>query len=76
MNWLLVKNRKLKSTRAENNVAKLILTLSSMAKIDVSKPYSPYESLRTEADLLGIDKFPSDENIAGWLKKANNQNPN
>jgi len=67
---------KLKSTRAENNVAKLILTLSSMAKIDVSKPYSPYESLRTEADLLGIDRFPSDENIAGWLKKANNQNPN
>jgi hypothetical protein len=72
----IIEESKLKSTRAENNVAKLILTLSSMAKIDVTKPYSPYESLRVEADLLGIDKFPSDENIAGWLKKANNQNPN
>ena len=67
---------KLGNTRAENNVAKLILALSAQAKIDTSKPYAQYESLKTQAELLGIDKFPSDENIASWLKKANSQNPN
>ncbi|MFC2993930.1 hypothetical protein ACFODO_01335 [Acinetobacter sichuanensis] len=66
---------KLGSTRAENNVSKLILALSTQAKIDTSKPYAQYESLKTQAELLGIDKFPSDENVASWLKKANSQNP-
>lgn len=67
---------KLGSTRAENNVAKLILALSAQAKIDTSKPYAQYESLKIQAELLGIDKFPSDENVASWLKRANSQNPN
>jgi hypothetical protein len=67
---------KLGNTRAENNVAKLILALSAQANIDTSKPYAQYESLRIQAELLGIDKFPSDENVATWLKRANSQNPN
>ncbi|MDN8340305.1 hypothetical protein QZJ98_18985, partial [Acinetobacter baumannii] len=67
---------KLGSTRAENNVAKLILVLAKMADIDVSKPYANYESLKVTAELLGIERFPSDENVASWLKKANSQNPN
>ncbi|MDQ9008633.1 hypothetical protein RFI36_03020 [Acinetobacter gerneri] len=67
---------KLGSTRAENNVAKLILALSAQANIDTSRPYAQYESLKTQAELLGIDKFPSNENVASWLKKANYQNPN
>ncbi len=67
---------KLGSTRAENNVAKLILALSAQAKIDTSKPYAQYESLKIQAELLGIDKFPSDESVASWLKRANSQNPN
>lgn len=67
---------KLGSTRAENNVAKLILALSAQAKIDTSKPYAQYESLKAQAELLGIDKFPSDENVASWLRRANSQNPN
>ncbi|MDC5024055.1 hypothetical protein OHW20_03215 [Acinetobacter baumannii] len=67
---------KLGSTRAENNVAKLILVLGQMANIDVSKPYANYESLKTKAELLGIERFPSDENVASWLKRANSQNPN
>jgi len=67
---------KLGSTRAENNVAKLILALSTQAKIDTSKPYAQYESLKKQAELLGIDKFPSDENVASWLKRANSLNPN
>ena len=64
---------KLGRTRAENNVAKLILALSELASIDISKPYAPYESLKTQGELLGIDKFPSDENVATWLKRANAQ---
>ncbi len=64
---------KLGSTRAENNVAKLILALSELASIDISKPYAPYDSLKTQSELLGIDKFPSDENVATWLKRANAQ---
>ena len=71
-----VDESKLGNTRAENNVAKLILVLSEQANIDTSKPYAQYESLRTQAELLGIDKFPSDENVATWLKRANSQNPN
>lgn len=66
---------KLSSTRAENNVAKLILVLAKMADIDISKPYANYESLKVTAELLGIERFPSDENVASWLKKANSQNP-
>ena len=64
---------KLGSTRAENNAAKLILALSELASIDISKPYAPYESLKTQGELLGVDKFPSDENVATWLKRANAQ---
>ncbi|RDJ54600.1 hypothetical protein AB722_19675, partial [Acinetobacter baumannii] len=64
---------KLGSTRAENNVAKLILALSELAHIDTSKPYAPYESLKTQGELLGLEKFPSDENVATWLKRANAQ---
>lgn len=64
---------KLGSTRAENNASKLILALSELAGIDISKPYAPYESLKTQGELLGIDKFPSDENVATWLKRANAQ---
>ena len=64
---------KLGRTRAENNVAKLILALSELASIDISKPYAPYESLKTQGELLGIDKFPSDENVATWLKRAHAQ---
>ena len=64
---------KLGRTRAENNAAKLILALSELASIDISKPYAPYESLKTQGELLGIDKFPSDENVATWLKRANAQ---
>ncbi|WP_180176644.1 MULTISPECIES: hypothetical protein [unclassified Acinetobacter] len=64
---------KLGSTRAENNVAKLILALSELASIDISKPYAPYESLKTQSELLGVDKFPSNENVATWLKRANAQ---
>lgn len=71
-----VDESKLGNTRAENNVAKLILVLSEQANIDTSKPYAQYESLRIQAELLGIDKFPSDENVATWLKRANSQNPN
>ncbi|MHA3079316.1 hypothetical protein [Acinetobacter sp. ANC 5502] len=63
--------------RAENNVSKLILVLAEMAKIDVSVPYGNYQSIKIQAELLDIDKFPSDENIAGWLKKASSfKNPN
>ncbi len=43
---------KLGSTRAENNVSKLILVLSAQAKIDTSKPYAQYESLKAQAELL------------------------
>ena len=64
---------KLGSTRAENNAAKLILALSELASIDISKPYAPYESIKTQGELLGVDKFPSDENVATWLKRANAQ---
>ena len=64
---------KLGSTRAENNAAKLILALSELASVDISKPYAQYESLKTQGELLGIDKFPSDENVATWLKRANAQ---
>lgn len=64
---------KLGSTRAENNAAKLILALSELASIDISKPYAPYESLKTQSELLGVDKFPSNENVATWLKRANAQ---
>ena len=64
---------KLGNKRAENNVAKLILALSALANIDTSKPYAPYESLKTQGELLGLDKFPSDESVATWLKKANAQ---
>ena len=64
---------KLGSTRAENNAAKLILALSELASIDISKPYAPYESLKTQGELLGVDRFPSDENVATWLKRANAQ---
>jgi hypothetical protein len=64
---------KLGRTRAENNAAKLILALSELASIDISKPYAPYESLKTQGELLGIDKFPSNENVATWLKRANAQ---
>lgn len=64
---------KLGNKRAENNVAKLILALSAVANIDTSKPYAPYESLKTQGELLGLDKFPSNENVATWLKKANAQ---
>lgn len=66
---------KLGNMRAENNVSKLILVLSKMANIDLSKPYSNYEALKIQAELLGMDRFPSDENVASWLKKANSQNP-
>lgn len=64
---------KLGRTRAENNAAKLILALSELASIDISKPYAPYESLKTQGELLGIDKFPSNENVATWLKRAHAQ---
>lgn len=64
-------------TRTENNVSKLILVLAEMAGINVSTPYANYQAISTQADLLGIDKFPSDENVAGWLKKASLfKNPN
>jgi len=71
---------KLGNTRAENNVTKLLLVLAKMAGININKPHSIHESLLVQAELLGIDRFPSDETIKKWLKKANkhanNQNPN
>lgn len=63
---------KLGNTRAENNVTKLLLVLAKMADIDVNKPHAIHESLLAQADLLGLDKFPSDETVKKWLIKANN----
>lgn len=74
-----VDESKLGNTRAENNVTKLLLVLAKMADIDVSKPHAIHESLLVQAELLGVDKFPSDETIKKWLVKANkhknSQNP-
>ena len=71
---------KLGNTRAENNVTKLLLVLAKMAGINTHKPHSIHESLLVQAELLGVDRFPSDETIKKWLHKANkhenNQNPN
>ena len=61
---------KLGSARAENNVSKLILILSKMAKVDVLQPYANHASLQSQADLLGVDKFPSNETVKKWFKKA------
>ncbi len=75
-----VDESKLGNTRAENNVTKLLLVLARMANIDINKPHAVHESLSVQAELLGVDKFPSDETIKKWLIKANshgnNQNPN
>lgn len=57
-------------TKTKNNVAKLILVLSDMANIDISKPYAVYDAINTKAQLLGIDRFPNDDTVAGWLKTA------
>lgn len=71
---------KLGNTRAENNVTKLLLVLANMAGINIKKPHSIHESLLVQAELLGVDRFPSDETIKKWLIKANkhasNQSPN
>lgn len=71
---------KLGNTRAENNVTKLLLVLAKMANIDINKPHAVHDSLLVQAELLGVDKFPSDETIKKWLIKANrhgnNLNPN
>lgn len=68
----IVDESKLGSTRAENNVTKLLLVLAEMANININKPHAVHESLLVQADLLGVDKFPSDETIKKWLIKANN----
>lgn len=71
---------KLGNTRAENNVTKLLLVLAKMANIDINKPHAIHESLLVQAELLGVDRFPSDETIKKWLIKANrhgnDKNPN
>lgn len=54
----------------------MILVLASMADINIDKPYSVHESLKAKADLLGIDKFPSNETVKGWLNKANKHKEN
>lgn len=59
-------------TKTKNIVAKLILVLSDMANIDISKPYAVYDAINTKAQLLGIDRFPNDDTVAGWLKTARN----
>jgi len=53
-----------------NGVSKLILVLAEMAKIDISKPHAQHESLKAQAELLGIDRFPNDDTVAKWFKKA------
>ena len=67
-----VNESKLGNTRAENNVTKLLLVLAKIAEIDVSKPHAIHDSLLAQADLLGVDKFPSDETVKKWFIKANN----
>ncbi|AQZ83386.1 hypothetical protein BUM88_18285 [Acinetobacter calcoaceticus] len=59
-------------TRTTNAVAKLILVLTHMAKIDISKPYSPYEALKIHSQQLDIDNFPSKDTVGPWLEKASN----
>ncbi|WP_273777647.1 hypothetical protein [Acinetobacter sp. GSS19] len=57
-------------TKTKNAVAKLILVLSDMANIDMSKPYAVYDAINTKAQLLAIDRFPNDDTVAAWLKAA------
>ncbi|WP_228722365.1 hypothetical protein [Acinetobacter indicus] len=39
-------------------------------KIDISKPYEAHGIMCMKAQLLGIDKFPSDESVKKWFTKA------
>lgn len=59
------------STREENNIIKVLTVLADMEKkIDISKPYEAHGIMCMKAQLLGIDKFPSDESVKKWFTKA------
>ena len=59
-------------TREENNIIKVLAVLADMEKkIDTSKPYEAHGIMFNKAQLLGIDKFPSNESIKKWFIKAN-----
>lgn len=65
-------------TREQNNILKVLAVLADMEKkIDISKPYEAHGIMKPKAELLGIDKFPSDESIKKWFEKAREyKNPN
>lgn len=70
---LKAKNKDLESpnnTRAQNNIAKIIGVLATMAQIDLEHPYGYYSSLQIEADKNGIDGFPSDDTVNKWFSHA------
>lgn len=59
-------------TREENNITKVLAVLADMEKkIDLSKPYEAHGVMLKKAELLGIDRFPSNESVKKWFSRAN-----
>lgn len=49
---------------------KLIAVLASMAKLDFDKPFSNYDSLCLQSELLGMDNFLNKDTLAKLLNNA------
>ncbi len=67
---------KILATKSYNSVLKFICVLVEMAKVNTINPFSDYESLKTQSDLIGLEKFPSKDTVADWLKAVNHLKEN
>lgn len=67
---------KILTTKSYNSVLKFICVLVEMAKVNTINPFSDYESLKTQSDLIGLEKFPNKDTVADWLKAVNHLKEN